>query len=127
MSVKCSREIYFFLGQLKHYVSVDCRKMFFNAHLLAHINDASTLWSNASEVHQKTKTKKKLNFLYRRAAKLILPEQSLSTTAKLRKLDILPPQKQFIHNAAVLMFKVHSGMAPPYVRYLVNRAPVLYV
>ena len=32
-----------------------------------------------------------------------------------------------MHNAAVLMFKVHSGMAPPYVRYLVNRAPVLYV
>ena len=52
----------FFLGQLKHYVSIDCRKMFFKAHLLAHTNYASFLWSNASEVHQKTKTKKNLTF-----------------------------------------------------------------
>ena len=28
----------FLLGQLKHYLSADCRKMFFKAHLLAHIN-----------------------------------------------------------------------------------------
>ena len=90
----------FLLGQLKHFVSIDCRKMFFNAHLLAHINFASTLWSNASVV----RLKKKLNSLYRRAAKLILPEQSLSTTAKLRKLDILPLQKQFMYNTAVFMF-----------------------
>ena len=45
----------FLLGQLKHYVSTDCLKMFFNAQLLAHINYASTLWSNASEVHLKKK------------------------------------------------------------------------
>ena len=43
----------FFLGQLKHYVSIDCRKMFFKAHLLAHTNYASSLWSNASELHLK--------------------------------------------------------------------------
>ena len=42
---------FFLLGQLKHYVSTDCRKLFFNAHLLAHINYSFTLWSNASEVH----------------------------------------------------------------------------
>ena len=95
--------------------------MFFNAHLLAHINDASTLWSNASEVHQK-----KLNSQYRRAAKLNLPEKSLSTTAKLTKLDILPLQKQFMYNTAVLMFKVHMGLTPRYVSDLLNRAPVRF-
>ena len=111
----------FLLGQLKHCVSIDCLKMFFNAHLLAHINYAFTLWSNASEVHLKT-----LNSLYRRAVKLILPEQSLSTTAKLRKLDILPLQKQFMYNTAVLMFKVHMGLTPRYVSDLLNRASVRY-
>ena len=45
----------FLFGQLTHYVSTDCLKMFFNAQLLAHINYASTLWSNASEVHLKKK------------------------------------------------------------------------
>ena len=46
----------FLHGQLKHYLSIDCRKIFFNAHLLAHINYASTLWSNASEFTLKNLT-----------------------------------------------------------------------
>ena len=45
----------FLLGQLRKYVDIDCRKLFFNAHLMAHINYASTVWSNASEVHLKKK------------------------------------------------------------------------
>ena len=44
---------YFLLGQLRKYVDIDCRKLSFNAHLMAHINYASTVWSNASEVHFK--------------------------------------------------------------------------
>ena len=43
----------FLLVQLRKYVDIDCRKLFFNAHLMAHINYASTVWSNASEVHLK--------------------------------------------------------------------------
>ena len=43
----------FLLGQLRKYVDTDCRKLFFNAHLMAHINYASSEWSNASEVHFK--------------------------------------------------------------------------
>ena len=79
------------------------------------------MWSNASEVHLK-----KLNSLHIRAAKLILRDHSLSTTAKLKKLDILPLQEQFVYNTAVLMFKVHMGWAPQYVCDLLNRAPARY-
>ena len=43
----------FLLGQLRKYVDIDCRKLLFNAHLLAHINYASTVWSNARGVHLK--------------------------------------------------------------------------
>ena len=35
--------ILFVHGQLKPYVSTDCRKMFFKAHMLAHTNCASTV------------------------------------------------------------------------------------
>ena len=87
---KSSRNLSF-LGQHKDNVSTDCRKMLFKVHLRAHINYASSLWSNACEVRLKNKIK--LNSLYRRAAKSILSEQSLSTMAKLRKLDLLPLQK----------------------------------
>ena len=55
------------LGQLRKYVDTDCRKLFFNSHLMAHINCTSTVWSNASEVHLKN-----LHSLHRRAAKLII-------------------------------------------------------
>ena len=99
----------FLLSQLRHYVDSDARKIFFQAHLLSHINYASTVWSGASEVHLK-----KLNSLHRRAAKLILPDQSLSTTEKLKKLNILPLDKQLKFNRCVTMFKIHTGKAPPY-------------
>ena len=66
----------------------------------------------AKEIRLQKKTR--LNPLYRRAAKLILPNRSLSTTAGLT-LDILPLQEQFMYSTAVLMFKVHSSWAPQYV------------
>ena len=93
--------------------------MFFKAHILAHINYASTVLSSASEVHIT-----KVDSLHRRAAKLILPDRSLSTPAKL-KAEILPLREQFVNNTAVLMFKVHMGLAPQYVCDL-NRAPARY-
>ena len=47
-------------------------------------------------------------------------------TTKLKKLDILPMQEQFVYNTAVLMFKVRMGWAPQYVCDLLNRAPIRY-
>ena len=99
----------------------DARKIFFQAHLLSHINYASTVWSGASEVHLK-----KLNSLHRRAAKLILPDQSLSTTEKLKKLNILPLDKQLKFNRCVTMFKIHTGKAPPYLSDFLRRTPARY-
>ena len=111
----------FLLSQLRHYVDSDARKIFFQAHLLSHINYASTVWSGASEVHLK-----KLNSLHRRAVKLILPDQSLSTTEKLKKLNILPLDKQLKFNRYVTMFKIHPGKAPPYLSDFIHRAPAWY-
>ena len=70
--------------------------------------------------------KKKLNSLHRRAAKLILPDRSLSTSAKLKALEIIPLREQFVYNTAVLMFKMHMGLALQYVCDLLNRAPARY-
>ena len=105
----------FLLSQLRHYVDSDARKIVFQAHLLSDINYASTVWSGASEVHLK-----KLNSLHRRAAKLILPDQSLSTTEKLNKLNILPLDKQLKFNRCVTMFKMQS------LSDFLHRAPARY-
>ena len=104
------------LSQLRHYVDSDARKIFFQAHLISHIKFASTVWSGASEVHLK-----KLNSLHRRAAKLILPDQSLSRTEKCNKLNILPLDKQYKCNRCVTLFKIHTGRAPPYLSDFLHR------
>ena len=97
----------FLPSQLRHYVDSDARKIFFQAQLLSHINYASTVWSGASEVHVK-----KLNSLHRRAAKLILLDQSLSTTEKLNKLNILPLDKQLKFNRCVTVQNTHWQGTP---------------
>ena len=99
----------------------DTRNIFFQTHLHLHINYASTVWNGASEVHLK-----KLNSLHKRAAKLILPDQSLSTTEKLNKLNIIPLDKQLKFNRCVIMFKIHTGKAPPYLSDFLHRAPARY-
>ena len=45
----------FLLSQLRYYVNVKARKLFYNAHILSHINYASTLWGGCSEGHLKKK------------------------------------------------------------------------
>ena len=94
-------------SQLRHYVDSDTHKIFFQAHLLSHIDYASTVWSDASEVHLK-----KLYSLHRRAAKLILPDKSVSSRQKLNKLNIVPLHKQLKCNQCVTIFKIHTGKAP---------------
>ena len=54
----------------------------------------------------------------------ILPDHSLSTTAKLKRLDILPLQGQFLYNTAVLMFNIKSiwvGRLTMYATFLTER------
>ena len=78
----------FLLSQLRYYVNVRARKLFHSAHILSHVNYASTLWDGCSEVHLKI-----LNSLHRRAAKLILSDPSIPTDDKLKTLKLLPLMK----------------------------------
>jgi hypothetical protein len=101
------------LGKLKLYVDLDARLMFFNAHILSHINYASTVWSGAGDIHLK-----KLNSLHRRAAKSLVSNPYLSTDEKLRSVNILSLDKQFELNTAVQVYKARYGLVPPYVTNL---------
>ncbi|WP_295438308.1 hypothetical protein, partial [Thiolapillus sp.] len=111
----------FLLSQLRYYVNVKARKLFYSAHILSHINYASTLWDGCSEVHLK-----KLNSLHRRAAKLILSDPSIPTDDKLKTLKLLPLTKQLKYNKAVMMFKVRNGKTPEYIRSLFTRSSSRY-
>ena len=61
---------------------------------------------------------KRLNSLYRRAAKLILPNPYLSTEHKLRDLKILPLAQHLKFNKGILMHKVWTSSVPSYISNL---------
>ena len=107
-----SRSLYL-LNRLKIYIDSDARKIFFNAHCLSHINYASTVWSGAAQDHLK-----KLNSLYKRATKIILPDPLLSTLEKQASLDILPLNKHLEFNKIITVFKARNELAPDYIAKL---------
>ena len=97
----------FLLSKLKYYLDVDARHLFFTAHIRSHIDYASTLWDGASE-----NVLKRLNSLYRRAPKLILPTPTLSTDEKLVHLKILPLTAHLQYNKYITMYKVRTKSFP---------------
>ena len=109
------------LSKLKPFIDTDTRKMFFNAHVKSHIDYCSTVWDGSSEVHLK-----RLDSLYRRAAKQILPDPSLTTEQKLRKLQILPLNKHLMFNKGIMMHKVCNQSVPGYLRCLFSKAQTKY-
>ena len=110
-----SRNLYM-LSKLKLYVDTNSRLLFYNAHIKSHIDYASTVWDGSSDIHLK-----RLNSLHRRAAKLILPDPSLSTDQKFDKLDILPLDKHLLFNKGVMMFKIRNETQPKYLCELFSR------
>ena len=116
LSKKLARSI-FLLNRLKSYIDSDARKIFFNAHCLSHINYASTVWSCAAQNHLV-----KLNSLYKRAAKIILPNPMLSTLQKQAALDILPLNKQLEFYKLMSVFKTRLKLTPDYVANLLIKS-----
>ena len=111
----------FLLSKLKHFVDLDTRKLFFNAHIKPHVDYASTVWDQCSQNHFQ-----KVDSLYRRSCKLILPDPTLTTDQKLEKLGILPLQKHMSFNKGVFMHKILHNKAPSYLCSLFSHAQSRY-
>lgn len=92
---------------------METRQLFFNAHIRSHIDYASTVWDGSSDANLK-----RLNSLHRRAAKLILPDPSLTTDQKLAALKILPLKDHLTYNKGMVMFKALNDKLPPYITTL---------
>ena len=103
----------FLMSQLKRYVSFQILIIFFNSHIMPHINFSSTVWDGYSEIHLS-----KLNSLHRRSAKLLNPDKNLTKDEKQKSLSILPLQRQLDFNKALLMFKANRSMVPSYITSL---------
>ena len=117
---KIVRNVYL-LSQLRIYVDIEPLRMFFYAHILPHINYASSVWDGCAEDH-----KLKINSLYRRAARLILLKEETDTDSKLKALGFLTLNEQLFYNKALLVFKIINHEAPPYLETLICKATSRY-
>ena len=117
---KLSRNLYL-LSKLSSYAHRDALLMFYNAHIMSHINYASSIWDGAGELHLK-----KINSLYRRAAKIIGRGLQLSTEDKQKHLKMLPLKKQLFFNKAITMYKVWHDSVPSYLSSIFRKASERY-
>jgi len=117
---KVSKNLYL-LSKLKHFTDTKTLTMFHHAHIMPHINYASSLWDGCSDVHIS-----KVNSLHRRSAKIILRNYSATTEQKLKTLNILPLEKQLLFNKYVTMFKVFHKEVPSYLQLSFTRATNRY-
>ena len=109
----------FLLSKLRHFVDIQACMIFFNAHILSHINYASTLWDCCSEVNFK-----RVNSLYRRASKLIISNKHLTTDEKMQSLNLVPLRKHLQLNKCVFMKKILDGHAPIYLSNFFEHSPI---
>ena len=63
-------------------------------------------------------SKKRLNYLHRRAVKLIFSDTTLTTDQKLKEMRITNLQKQLEYNKALFMYRALSNEAPVYISNL---------
>ena len=119
MIKKLSKNAYL-LSRLKRYAKPTHLQMFFNAHIISHINFASTIWDGCSQ-----DTFIKLNSVYRRAVRQ-LDNRQISTDEKLKKLNILPLRKQLNFNKTILTHKIYYKKTPDYLTYLLDKTEERY-
>ena len=109
MTCKTLSRYLYALSRLKHITNENTRKIFYEAHIRSRIDYASTIWDGCSE-----NLFKKLNSLYRRSAKLIKQDSTLTTDQKLISLNMLPLKQHLLLNKSIFMYKFFSGSLPPY-------------
>ena len=95
---------------------------FFFAHIMSHINYASSAWDGCARAHMK-----QLYSLHKRAIKFLMPSSNMDYNQKCCALKLLPLDKQLLLNKCVLKQKVVHGKAPQYLKGLMIPSERLHV
>ena len=106
----------YLLCKLKNYIKNTHLQMFFNAHILSHINYASTIWDGCSQ-----DIYKKLNSVYKRAVKQLKHRHTSTTDETFKQLDILPLKKHLEFNKTILTHKIYYNQTPTYLTELLDK------
>ena len=97
------------LSQIRTYLTVQHRRLYYNAYIKSHIEYCCVVWGNACSFNAY-----KIEKLQRRACKLILGNNYTTLDAARKKLNISSFKETiFIHKAKV-MYKIANNAAPIY-------------
>ena len=97
------------LSQIKSFLSVDDKLLFYNAYIRPHIEYCSVIWGNSTYLNIKKMTK-----LQRRACKLILGSEYRHLDEACDHLKILSFNESVFLNKAKMMYKIANSIAPSY-------------
>ena len=97
------------LSQIKSFLSVDDKLLFYNAYIRPHIEYCSVIWGNSTNFNIKKMTK-----LRRRACKLILGSEYRHLDEACSHLKILSFNESVFLNKAKMMYKIANNIAPSY-------------
>ena len=111
----------FLLSKLKKYVDTKSLSLFFDAHIMSHLNYSSTIWDGCCK-----DTFKKINRIHRRAIKVMSPLKNISTDLKMKCLKVLPLSEHLKYNKAIFLHKIYHKKTPSYLEQLLKKAPDRY-
>ena len=97
------------LSQIKSFLSVDDKLLFYNAYIRPHIEYCSVIWGNSTNLNIKKITK-----LQRRACKLFLGSEYRYLDEACDHLKILSFNESVFLNKAKMMYKIANNIAPSY-------------
>ena len=97
------------LSQIKSFLKVDDKLLFYNAYIRPHLEYCSVIWGNSTNINIQKMTK-----LQRRACKLILGDEYTHLDEARDKLKILSFDEIVFLNKAKIMYKVANNIAPSY-------------
>ena len=100
---------FWLLSQIKSFLSVDDKLLFYNAYIRPHLEYCSVIWGNSTNVNIQKMTK-----LQRRACKLILGDEYTHLDEARDNLKILSFDEIVFLNKAKVMYKVANNIAPSY-------------
>lgn len=106
---KCNSLLYL-LSRIKIFLSLQNRKLFFNAYILPHLDYCCVIWGNCTASQEQ-----KLIRFQKRAARLILDKDFETPSSELfAELNWMEFPERVLFQKAILMFKIFNGLAPEY-------------
>ena len=107
----------FQLSQIKHFLDIHCRRLFYFAFIQSRFGYCSAVWGKCAPSNLKP-----LKSLQKRAIKMIMLKKSTHSSPDniYNELQILPLHSYIKYNTLILMHKIAQGICPSYLQSIIK-------